>query len=248
MADVTGSGMPDLVRKVEQQMGKWHLGQARTRALPKRPATPPQEDVHDFITIANDVGGGGRDVSTLLGERLGWPVFDRDILTSMANEDQLRAHLYQSMDERDISWLEETAQTFLHSDIHKNDYFHRLTETLLGLAHQGSAVFVGRASDLILPKRKGLRVKVIVSAERRLANFATHNDLTPKEASRQIERINRDRAGFIYKHFQIDLNEPTRFDLLINIERFTAAQAVDLIIAAARIRGVKVPRSAGAVS
>jgi cytidylate kinase len=242
MSDIIGKGIPDLVRKVEQQMGKWRLGQPRTRALPSRPATAPREEVHDFITISNDIGGGGGDVVAMLGERLGWPVFDRDILTSMANEDKMRERLYESLDERDITWLEETAQSLIHTDFEKNDYFHRLTETLLGLAHQGPAVFVGRASDLILPRRIGLRIKLIVSEERRIQNFAEHNEMTPKEASRKIERINRDRAGFIYKNFQVDLNDPMRFDLLINLERYSPAQSVDLIVAAAGVRGLKLPR------
>jgi len=240
------SGNPSNPAKiVEEQMKKWELGRPRARHLRGQPSASREEEIHDFITIANDVGGGGGDVGALLGERLGWPVFDREILTAMANEDALRTRLYQAMDERDMSWVEETARSVLHDNFHKNDYFHRLTETLYCLARQGPAVFVGRASDLILPKSKGLRVKVIVSEQRRIQNFAEHNGLSPKEAARQIERINRDRANFIYKHFHLDLNEPTRFDLLINLERFTASQTVDVILAAARIRGVKLPRHTG---
>jgi cytidylate kinase len=128
----------------------------------------------------------------------------------------------------------------IRGEYQKNDYFHRLTETLLCLARQSHAIFIGRSSDLILPKNKGLRVKVICSYEHRLANFAKHSGGTLKEAAKQVERISRERATFIWHNFQTDILEPTRFDLLINTERFDPQQAVELILKAMKLRGIAV--------
>jgi len=240
MPDRITSGNTGLTKVVERQMRNWELARAQTQRPKTGPSGPADYGVFDFVTIANDVGGGGGDIGNMLGERLGWPVFDREILSAMAADDEVRTRMYRSMDERDIGWFEEAMRTFIRGEFQKNDYFHRLTETLLCLARQSHAIFIGRSSDLILPRNKGLRVKVICSYERRLANFAKHSGGTLKEAAKQVERISRERAAFIWHNFQIDILEPTRFDLLIHTERFTPQQAVELILQAMRLRGIAV--------
>ncbi|HSW45366.1 MAG TPA: cytidylate kinase-like family protein [Phycisphaerae bacterium] len=226
-----------LTKAVERQMRNWEL--ARSQSQLTSPAKrDPNHGVFDFVSIANDVGGGGEDVVNMLSDRLNWPVFDREILSAMAADDEVRMRMYRSMDERDLNWFEEAMRTFVHGEFLKNDYFHRLTETLLCLARQSHAIFIGRAADLILPRSKGLRVKVICSYDRRLANFAARTGTTPKEAAKQVDRIHRDRAAFIYNRFQIDILEPTRFDLLIHSERFTPEQAVEIILHAMKLRGL----------
>lgn len=232
------SGDPGLMKAVERQMRNWELAQRKPVSEGGSKTEKTDPGVFDFVTIANDVGGGGGDIGNLLGERLGWPVFDREILTAMAGNDEVRARVYHTMDERDLGWFEETMRTLVHGTAHKDDYFHRLTETLLVLARQSHAVFVGRASDLILPKNKGLRVKIVCPYEIRVENFCKHTGATPREAGKQIERIHGERAAFIWKHFKMDILDPTRFDLLINASRFTPAQAVELIMTAMRDREI----------
>ncbi|UCD29428.1 MAG: cytidylate kinase-like family protein, partial [Planctomycetota bacterium] len=175
----------------------------------------------------------------MLSEKLNWPLFDRQILSVMAGDDEVRARLYETMDERDLGWIENTFRSLMQSEFHKNDYFYRLTETLLCLASQGHAIFVGRSADLILPKNKGLRVKVIASLERCAQNFAQHNDCSIEPARRKIARIEKERKDFIWNHFHIDAYEPSRFDMFINLERFTTSQAVDMILLVLKLRGVQ---------
>ena len=182
------------------------------------------------MTIANNIGGGGGELATMLGEKLKWPVFDRDILKEMAGNDEVRTRLYATMDERDVGWFEQAFRSFMHGDLKKDDYFHRLTETILVLAHKHPSIFVGRAADLILPRSTGLRVKVIASLDSRITNFAGCNNIGLKEAVKQMDQIERSRVQFIRDHFGIDMNEPTRFDLLINIEKISNAEAIEMII------------------
>ncbi len=238
MPDRIVSGDSNLAKVVERQMRNWELARSQALAAGEAPTKEAEKGVFDFLTTANDVGGGGGDIGTMIGERLGWPVFDREILSAMAADDEVRTRLYRSMDERDLGWFEETMRSFIHGEFHKYDYFHRLSETLLFLARKSHAVFVGRAADLILPKDRGLRVKVVCPYEMRVANFARHTGVTTKEATKQIERIHGERAAFIARHFKIDILDPTRFDLLINVSRFTPEQAVELILLAMRDRGI----------
>jgi len=240
MPDHHGSVDMGLAKIVERQMRNWELARSQIPREGGPEGERADRGVFDFVTIANDVGGGGGDIGHTLGERLHWPVFDREILSAMAADDEVRTRMYRSMDERDLSWFEETMRTFVHGAAHKDDYFHRLTETVLCLARKSHAIFVGRASDLLLPKSKGLRVKVICPHDRRVASFAQRTGTTLQDAAKQVDRIHGERAAFIWKHFQIDILDPTRFDLLINTSQFSTVQAIELILQAMKARGIAV--------
>jgi len=220
----------DLGRFAEKQMRNWEIARCQN------PTSASRAEVADFITIANIVGAGGKQVATELARSLGWPAYDRDLLTRMAGDDEARAGLYHSMDERDLGWLEVTLRTLIEQEFRKNDYFHRLVETVLCLARQGPAIFVGRSADLILARSKGLRVKLIASMEYCAACFAEVNHVTIEHARSEVARIEAERHGFIRNHFRLHDADLMRFDLLLNVERFSTEQIVALIRAAHQLR------------
>jgi cytidylate kinase len=230
MAVRTISRQANLPGPGEKQMRNWEIARRQHHESVAR------HEVADFITIANMVGAGGNEVAAAVGAELGWPVFDRGLLTSMAGDDETRAATYRSLDERDLGWLESMLRSLLDQSFHKNDYFHRLTETLLCLARKGPAVYVGRSADLVLPKAKGLRVKLIASMDYCVNNFAERNHVSRSHARAELARIEAERRDFIRHHFRLDAYDPMRFDLLVNVERFTTKQVVGLIVAAHRAK------------
>ena len=222
---------PAVAKLVERQMRNWELSRAQRHTVPE----PQRKEVEDFISISRSVGAGGKQVASVLGERLGWPVFDKEILDVMAGDDDLRRQVYASMDERDLSWYEETLRSLMQPEFVKNDYFRQLTETVLSLARQGRAVFLGRGADLILPKTIGFRVRLVAPIEVCIETFAIRRQMTPEQARGEVIRLEQERAEFIHHHFKIDVTDPTRNDLVINMDRYSPAQAVDLILSARAI-------------
>lgn len=227
------AGRSDIAKIVDKQMRNWELSRAQHAA--QRPASGPH-GVIDFVAISRTIGSGGREVATLLGERLGWPMFDREILHAMAGDDDVRARLYEQMDERDVGWLEDTVRWLIKGELPKDDYFCRLTETVLVLARQGHAVFLGRGADLILPRDRGLRMRIIAPLEQRAQVFAQVNNVSEALARAEVERIDRQRLDFRRRHFGSHANDPTRHDLIISMAQFTVEQAVEIILTALRLR------------
>jgi cytidylate kinase len=217
-----------LSRAVEKQLRRWEIAAGQSPAGNRDSAGP----AWSFVALSNQVGAGGDDVAAALGEKLGWPVFDKQILQCMAGDDEVRARLYRSMDERDLGWVEESFRSMMQQEFRRNDYFHRLTQTVMLLARRGPAIFLGRGVDMILPRGRGLRVQVIASRQRRIASFAQRSGMTPEQASMAIERIEQERRDFIRRDFHADADDPTRFDLLINVERFSPQDAAKIIEAA----------------
>jgi cytidylate kinase len=225
----------DISKVVERQMRNWELARAQHLESETEARRP---EVLDFITISRTAGSGGREVATLLGERLNWPVFDYEILRAMAGDDQVRAQLYEKLDERDVSWLEGTLRALIRGEFRKEDYFHRLTETILALARRGHSIFLGRGADLILPRERGLRIRITASPERRAERFALRNKISGALARAEVERMDRERTEFRRHHFGPHANEATCHDLIINLDRIRAEDAVELILVAFRIRGI----------
>jgi cytidylate kinase len=222
-----------LARAVEKQMRNWELAKAQRRTVPE----PRRPEVEDFIAVSRQVGAGGRSISELLGERLGWPVFDKEILQAMAGDDTIRREIYASMDERDIGWYEETLRSLIQREFVKNDYFHRLTQTVLSIARQGHGVFLGRGIDLILPRRVGFRVRLVAPKEACVKNYAERHQIPLEQAEADVPRIEAEREEFIRRHFQVEADEPTRWDLVVNTGKFAFAQATDLILDARQRTG-----------
>lgn len=225
---------PAVSRLVDKQMRHWELARRQRFEGPSR----SRREVEDFICISRMVGIAD-EVAAGVGNRLGWPVFDKQLLDAMAGDDRLQRQIYDSMDQRDLGWWEEALNPLLRgSRAVRNDYFHRLCSTLLSLACQGSAVFVGRGADRVLPAAHGLRVRLIAPLRQRTRSYAQAAGCSLDEAQSEIARIESEREGFLRRYFQVDAADPLRHDLVINLERSSPEQGVELVLAAHRIRGV----------
>ena len=117
----------------------------------------------------------------------------------------------------------------------RDDYFHRLTETLLSLARQGSCVFVGRGADLVLPRDHGIRVRLVAPRDTRLQRYADSRGIDARRAAEQMDRVESERAAFIKRHFGVAADDPLRHDLVVNLEQVSPDQAVELIHAFQRV-------------
>lgn len=222
---------PALAGAIERQLRDWSLARKQRAPLPAAARV-----VHDFITISRAVGCEGDAVARLVAEKLGWPIFDRQILQTMAGNDAMREEVYRSLDGRDMTWIEEATTAFLHPDFIRNDYFRKLVEATLALARGSNAIFIGRGVDLILPRERGLRVRIAANPDTCVANFAAANHLDPTHARKEVERLERERADFIRHHFRVEAANLARFDLGINLDHLTPAHAAELIVAAHQLR------------
>lgn len=227
---------PAIARLVERQMRNWELG--REQRSESQVGTGIR--VEDFICVSRQVGTDGEDVAQGLGERLGWPVFDREILDAMAGDDAVRRQIYESMDERDLTWWEEALRSLMQSEFVRNDYFKKLSETLLSLARQGTCVFLGRGADLLLPDEVGFRVRLVAPAASRIEHIAALHQLTTIEAGQWVGRVESERRRFFRRHFGIEADDPVRHDMTINLARFSRSETIEMIL---RARSIHRPSS-----
>ena len=224
---------PEMERLVERQLRNWELARSQRVEPPFK-----KNSVQEFVAISRQAGSMGCEVARQLAEKLGWPLFDKEILHAMAGEDALRQRLYESMDERDVGWLEQLLTPLAKGGFAMHDYFPVLTRTVLMLARGSTAVFLGRAADLILPRDHGLRIRIVASIENRVKRLAKQLNISEESARHEAHKIDRERSDFVRHHYHIEIDDPARCDLTINTDRVPAEDAVELILSLLGRRGV----------
>jgi len=186
-----------------------------------------------YLLISREKGAGGSAVGQLAGKRLGWRVFDKEIVDAIAQKARVRRELIESLDERDRATIQDAVARLLHPEpIETAGYLAHLREILLTLGHQGDVVIVGRGADYVLPSQFGLRVRMIAPVEVRVRRIAGDEDLSLKAARVEVERSDRERRTFARRHFHQDLRDPLSQDLTINTAELTVEAATEVVMAA----------------
>jgi cytidylate kinase len=185
------------------------------------------------IAISRQSGARGTTMARAVGERLGWAVYDRELVEHIAQDMNLQGSLLETVDEKKVSWVREFIESFSSAPV-VNDiaYVHRMMKTIASLAALGDCVFVGRGIAHILPVATTLRVRLVAPIAWRVAAMSRKLGVSPEEAAVKVATTDRQRVQFVREHFNKDTTDPSLYDLVLNTERFSVEQCVDLIVEA----------------
>lgn len=212
-----------------------NLAAALVRAAAREAGTRPPPPPAFTIALSREVGARGTVVARELGERLGWPVYDHEILERLSRELKSHPRRLAEMDEKHANLLTEFIESFSIEPIVSEDaYVRRLIKTLQALAAQGACVIVGRgAAQLLLPETT-LRVRLVADLDDRIGVMSQRLGMPRPEAARYVEKKDRERDRFVKHHFHKDPADPRLYDLVLNSSRFSAAECADIILEALR--------------
>jgi cytidylate kinase len=201
------------------------------------------------IAISRETGAQGAAVAAKLGERLGWPVYDRELLRHIAEEMGLSTSLLASVDERRVNWLTSYLETFAATNaVSEGAYLLNLSKIVLSLAAHGECVIVGRAAAQFLPPEKTLRVRLVAPLADRIAIVSKRTGLGREDAARRVQITDDDRTNFVRGHFHKDPADPTLYDLILNTSRFTVEECAELIEQALRRFQTRKPARSGSAA
>ena len=177
------------------------------------------------IAISREAGVRARTSPRAVGERLGWPVYDRELVQHIAQEMGLRAKLLESVDEKYASWLQESLQCLASGPaVSSSGYVRHLVEMLLALAVHGECVIVGRGAAQVLPADTTLRVRLVAPSRKRVTTIQQRFGISREEALHWIEKTDAERSRFVRDHFHKDPGDPRLYDLVLNSARFSVAE------------------------
>jgi cytidylate kinase len=186
-----------------------------------------------YLLISREKGAGGSAVAQLAGKRLGWQVFDKEIVDAIAQEAHVRRELIESLDERDRTTIQDAVARLLDPQpMETAGYLAHLHQILLTLGHQGDVVIVGRGAEYVLPSQFGLRARMVARVEVRVRRIASEGDLSLKAARVEVESSDHERRTLARRHFKQDVGNPLNQDLTVNTAELTVEAATEVVLAA----------------
>src|SRR5574344_340105 len=108
-----------------------------------------------IITIGRQYGSGGREIGIRLAEKLGIPLYDKELLRKAAEESGLCEKIFENFDERPKSLLYSIAMDSYMFSLPGNGVSDSLEqqgylatfEAIRNLAESGPCVSIGRCAD-----------------------------------------------------------------------------------------------------
>ena len=185
------------------------------------------------ITISREYGAGGRSLARELGRRTGFKVWDKALLTAIADEAGADERFLASLDERRRKLIDDTLYSsfmgFKHSNTH---YFRSLQRVLQTIGAHGKGIIVGRGGNYIIKSDDALRVRLVCPMDKRVAYVAKHKGITERKASSLIQSRDTDRADFIRHYFKRNAGTSHDYDVVLNSGIFNISELADMVFIA----------------
>jgi cytidylate kinase len=210
-----------------------HSRVPQTESPPKR-AVPTGTTL---VAISESAGAGAAAVAGDLSQLVGWKVYDRELLEQIARQLQVPVHTLADVDQRHVSWIEESLGTFSHGPhVSEKMYLEFLTALLLSLVSRGEAIVVGRAASHILPRESTLRVRLVAPMAERAARLAAEQGTSAASAARRAAALDEQHGDFIRTHFHVNPHDMEQYDVVLNTGRLSIHECAQVIRAALEIR------------
>jgi cytidylate kinase len=211
-------------------MRVWTLDLEARRRL-EQEAASPKELIHPYVAISRESGVDASELAKLVAKKFGWKVFDRELLDYMAEHYSWSNVALDYVDEKTASWFHETFAKLLDQRIvTQAEYVSRLGKLVLLAAQHESNVFVGRGVQFILPRDRGLTVRIVAPKRQRIKNVMQRRNCSQRDAEKHIDEIDNGRSAFVQRYFHRDLADPHMYDLVINLEHNSREAALNLIL------------------
>lgn len=192
------------------------------------------------LTISRQAGSGAHDIGEhiagLLKSRFPkspcpWTVFDRDLVEKVIEEHNLPKSMARFMPEDRISEMSDTIDELFGLHPPSRDLVHKTSETILHLAELGHVIIIGRGANIITEKRDDvLHVRLVGSEERRTERASELHKMSKREARKFIRREDRGRGRFMKKYFDVHIDDPLLYHLVVNTDRLSCDQTAKLIV------------------
>ncbi len=182
------------------------------------------------ITISRESGSQGYEVAILLCQQIGFDLFHNEIIDAMVEISKNSRVLLETLDERSMNIVDDIVSNFVNQHhLWPDEYSKLLFKILTTIGKHGKAVVLGRGANCVLHYPNMLRVRVVAPmAVRR--NFIQHShDLNMDDAQKHLVSKDANRAAFVKRYFNCDINDPSNYDLILNTGTLSVERAVQVI-------------------
>lgn len=200
------------------------------------------------IAISRCLAAGGEETGRAVAEKLGFRYADEEIIfraaekAGVAPESVAEAERTPGLVTR---ILEAMAATPMNAEgwsapaellAPRSPGYEKLIEDVVReIAAEGNIVIVAHGASIPLAGTNGLlRVLVTASPDARATRLARESSIGEREARKAVQESDRQRREFLRRFYGVQQELPTHYDLTVNTDVLTPAQAASLIVSAAK--------------
>ncbi len=191
-----------------------------------------------IITIAREMGSGGRTIGKMLSEDLGIKYYDKDLIKLASEDSGINERFFGLVDEKlKGSFLRKGGiyKGELLSPDHRDftsdqNLFNFQAKIIKQLADKEPAVIVGRCADFILSgKRDVVKVFVYSNMETAVKNVVDMYGVSEKEAQKIIERTDKERSEY-YRHYTgRDWTNAKNYNICLDTSNMDYTKCIEII-------------------
>lgn len=203
------------------------------------------------VTVSASFGAGGSEIGPAVAAALGLPFVDRAVPAGVARKLDVPLDQAEQRDERTdrglwrivssmalVPELAGAGPLAYHTFSDEHAFREKTEEVLRELAATG-AVVLGRAAALVLAGRPdALHVRLDGPVDARVAELVRRSGRGEAEVRRALRSNDAARAAYVRTFYRADPADARHYHLVLDTTAVPWEAAADLVVAAARARGL----------
>ncbi len=202
------------------------------------------------VTVAAQLGAGGRPIAQRVAEVLGIPYLDNELVHQASLLAGVSEDALADIDERRPTLLGYIADLLaryptaaelgiptvsVEPPLSQESFRRMFEDVILDVGTKGPAVIIGRAGNIILKDKPWvLRLYLMAPLQFRIQKISEREDVAPEIAKRMALESDKNRNGYHKTYYKSDWQDPANYDLMLNTGRIGMETAVELIVSAAK--------------
>jgi cytidylate kinase len=185
------------------------------------------------ICISREAGAGGGTIARQVATRLGWKVYDHELIEAIASRMEISVEEARTYDELAPTviqdWLLPLGEE--HYAPHEA-YLDHLAKLVEAIGKAGESILVGRATAFLLPREETLRVRVVAPLKVRAQRLAERMGVSLRTARRAAQDLDRRSLKFARVMHHVDAGDPHHYDLVLETHSLGLTIATEVIVRA----------------
>lgn len=221
-------------------LSRWLFGRGDEERLPR--AASGGVARFQNICIGREAGAGGGAVARMVGKRLGWKVYDDELIEAIAHRMGVPLDEVRTLDELAPSvvqdWLLPLREEYYAP---QEAYLDHLAKLIEAIGRAGESILVGRGANYMLPREVTLTVRIIAPLKVRAIRLAERMGVSVRTARRAARDMDRRRLQFDRTMHRANSSDPHNYDLVLDSNSLSLEIAADVLV-----RAVEAGRPSGA--
>ncbi len=185
------------------------------------------------ICISREAGAGAGAIARMVGQRLGWKVFDHELLEAIAHRMETSIDEVRVFDELAPSVIQDWLLPLREEHYAPQEaYLDHLAKLIESIGRAGQSVLVGRGAGFLLPRQTTLSVRIIAPLRARSMRLAERMGVSVRTARRAAKDLDARRAAFDRTMHRMNSVDPHNYDMVLDTQSLGLDIAAEVIFRA----------------